>query len=964
MKDKSLLDDITNAVYTSVIDREHISKLEYQPTLVFNDYHKGYSVLSNIEKELKNSVEFWFSVAFVTKDGITCLKQILKELEDNNIKGRILTTNYLSFNDPLALEELLNYNNIEVKIFEGSFHTKGYLFKKENSITFISGSSNLTQTALKNNKEWNIKISSLQNGKLVNEAIDEFNAMWNSTSVVPLSQTWIDDYRPDYDAFKARQLNTSISTTRFLLPNRMQIDALKALEELRSQNKDKGMLISSTGTGKTYLSAFDARNFKPRKFLFIVHREQILKQAETSYKRVLGNHIKTGFLSGTRKDLDADYLFATVQSLSKDSNLEKFSEDYFDMIVYDEVHKSGSSTYEKVINHFKPKFMLGMSATPERTDGKDIFSFFDYNIAYEIRLLEAMEADLLCPFHYFGITDIEIDGQVVDESITFNNLISDDRVKYIIEKANYYGHSGNKVHGLVFCSRKDEAHELAKKFTDGGIPSIALTGEDSQDRRELVIKRLELDKDNPEAIDYIFTVDIFNEGIDIPCINQIIMIRSTQSSIIFTQQLGRGLRKFDGKDYVVILDFIGNYHNNYLIPIALSEDRTYNKDNLRKHVHDGSNTIPGCSTIHFDKISKNRILESIDKENFSEKVKIMQAYTELKQKIGRIPTLNDFHRFGYMDVMRIVENSNFGSYYNFLVKKEKEYKDRITETATNMLEFVQQKLMYGKRIEELLVLDAILDESPNILKELKTRLFVNYDKELSEDELTTIYKVLSNQFVTSKTSLPKFKHAMFINQDYSPTINFSKELKDIVFKSLLRESIAEGIKRFDEQYSNRYKGTNFVLNQKYTYDDVCRLLNWEINMVSLNIGGYKYDKKTNTFPIFINYDKEDDISDSIKYHDHFESNSNLLWVTKSKRNLNSPEVKVLYDNINPAQIYLFVRKNKEDVGSKEFYFLGQLSTIESPHQTTLANGNNVVEVQFKLHDPVKEDLYSYIIGEN
>lgn len=965
MKDKSLLEDIKQAVYTSVIDKDHISKQEYQPTLVYNDYYKGFSVLSSIEKELKNSDEFWFSVAFVTKDGIACLKQILLELEEKNIKGRILTTNYLSFNDPLALEELLLYKNIEVKIFQGSFHTKGYIFKKKSSISFISGSSNLTQTALKNNKEWNIKISSLQNGKLVNEAIDEFNSMWNSTSVVSLSQSWIDDYKPDYDLFKTIQLNNTYTTHKILLPNRMQTEALKALKDLRSQNKNKGMLISSTGTGKTYLSAFDAQNFKPRKFLFVVHREQILIQAEESYKRVFGNTIKTGFLSGTRKELDADYLFATLQSLSKDDTLEYFPEDYFDMIVYDEVHRSGSSTYEKIINHFKPKFMLGMSATPERTDGKDIFSLFDYNIAYEIRLLEAMEAELLCPFHYFGITDIEIDGQVVDESVTFNQLVSDDRVNYILEKANYYGYSGNKIHGLVFCSRKEEAHELATKFTEKGVPSLALTGEDSQERREHIIKRLERKKGDPEAIDYIFTVDIFNEGIDIPCINQIIMIRSTKSSIIFTQQLGRGLRKFDGKDYVVILDFIGNYNNNYLIPIALSGDRTYNKDNLRKHVHDGSNLIPGCSTIHFDRISRNRILESIQIENFSVITKIMQAYTELKQKIGRIPSLDDYHRFGYMDIMRIIENKTFGSYYNFLVKKEKEYTDRISDKAKNMLEFVQQKLMYGKRVEELLVLDSILNESTDILQELKTRL-KNYHKELTPNEITTIYRVLSNQFVVSKNMLPKFKHAIFINQDFSPTFNFLEELNDPIFRELLKESVTEGIKRFEEQYSNRYYSTNFVLNQKYSYEDVCRLLNWEQNIVSLNIGGYKYDDKTNTLPIFINYDKEDDISDSIKYHDHFITNAHLLWLTKSNRTRHSPEVIRIFDKINPPQIYLFVRKNKNDKGegSKEFYFLGHLSAIDCPHQTTLANGSSVVEIQFKLKNPVKDDLYSYIVGED
>ena len=277
---------IIEAYYTGVVDKTFPSISEYQPSLVFNDFNKGHNILSTIEKELKKSKEFWFSVAFITKDGIICLKNILKELEDTGVKGKILTTDYLGFNDPLALKELLEYKNIEVKVYEGDFHIKGYFFKKEDSISFMLGSSNLTQNALKLNKEWNIKLSSLDNGKFIYETLNEFNEMWNSEKAIELSKEWIKDYSLTYKEVRAfnRIQREKVSNIQKLVPNKMQVEALDAIDELRRKGQRRGMVISSTGTGKTYLSAFDARNFKPRKFLFVVHREQILKQAEKLQK--------------------------------------------------------------------------------------------------------------------------------------------------------------------------------------------------------------------------------------------------------------------------------------------------------------------------------------------------------------------------------------------------------------------------------------------------------------------------------------------------------------------------------------------------------------------------------------------------------------------------------------------------------------------------------------------------------
>ena len=301
-----------------------------------------------------------------------------------------------------------------------------------------------------------------------------------------------------------------------------------------------------------------------------------------------------------------------------------------------------------------------MTASPERMDGFDIFALFDHNIAYEIRLQQALEQNLLCPFHYYGITDLIIDGETINEKEDFNQLTCSARVDHILKQANYYGYNGDRVKGLIFVSRRDEGKELSRLFNERGLRTLFLSGDDSQEKRERAIERLEQD-DYEGGLDYIFSVDIMNEGIDAPRVNQVIMLRPTQSPVIFVQQLGRGLRKADNKEYVVILDFIGNYTNNFMIPIALSGDRSYNKDSIRRYVSEGTRVIPGESTIHFDAISRERIYHSIDLARTNDVKLLRESFDNLRYRLGRIPTVLDFKEYGSIDVRKYFEK--FGSYY-------------------------------------------------------------------------------------------------------------------------------------------------------------------------------------------------------------------------------------------------------------------------------------------------------------
>ena len=343
----------------------------------------------------------------------------------------------------------------------------------------------------------------------------------------------------------------------------------------------------------------------PERVLFVAHTEQILRKAAEEFALVLDlDESDIGFLSGQHQDFDTRFLFATVQSLSRPYNLKELHRDAFDYIVIDEVHRSGAESYRKVIDYFTPGFLLGLTATPERTDGFDIYELFHWNVAFEIRLQAALNAKMLVPLHYYGISDYSW----ITDHTSLENRLNDERLDFITTNLEIYGFARD-VKGLIFCSSNEESHLLAEKLNSRSVHgrllrTRALSGEHSITEHEAAIEALASGE-----LDYLITVNIFNEGIDIPPLNQIVMMRGTESSIIFTQKLGRGLRKAEGKDHLRVLDFIGNYENSYLIPVALSGDHSGNKDNLREIVGGGDTPfLPATSTVNFDRIASSRIL--------------------------------------------------------------------------------------------------------------------------------------------------------------------------------------------------------------------------------------------------------------------------------------------------------------------------------------------------------------------
>ena len=945
------------------VDAREPANPGFRPYAITNNKSTGNDLLSVLKEQLAACDSFDFCVAFVADGGLQTLVDVLAELKRRHVKGRFLTSTYLNFNSPDVFRKLLEYDNIEVRVYQGGLHAKGYVFDRDGVSTVIVGSSNLTATAITCNKEWNVLFRSFGEGGVLRSIKDEFGRLWTSELTARLTPEWVDRYEaaiphdgprsPRRPTFRDSAPSGSGSDHQLarVVPNEMQKRALAALAKLHSLNETRALLVSATGTGKTYLSAFDVAAAKPRRVLFLVHRQRILTASMASYKRLLGDTYTYGIYSPGMATPHPTCVFAMCSTISR--HLDEFDPDEFDYIIIDEAHRTGSSSYQKIMRHFMPAFYLGMTATPTRTDGYDVFALFNHVIAFQITLQDALRDDMLAPFHYFGIADLDIDDQSIDDLNLFTKLTSDERVRHIVEKIEEYTVTKSRRRGLIFCNRNDEARELSRRFNELGYRTCALSGDNNDAERDAAIARLEAGE-----LEYIFSVDIFNEGVDIPSLNQIIMLRRTESAIVFVQQLGRGLRKSDGKEYALVLDFIGNYQQNFFVPIALSGDRTYNKDNLRAIVKEGSACIPGCSTVSFDEISKSRIYKAIDGGNFSAARLIRDEYASLRNMLGRIPALDDFDRNGAIDPLRIFKK--FGSYHAFLSKYEPDYRTRFTTAQANALEFISRKLANGKRLEDLAILRLLVERRSCDMASLKVAAERVYERRLTGGAMASALNLLSGAFGGTGKNVALVERA---DTGYRLTDAFASALRNDEFRRQVLEALDFGAGRNHAAYSNPYKETGLVLNAKYTYEEVCCYLGWKKNINGQNIGGYKYDSDTNTYPVFINYDKDPDISESIKYEDRFVSESKLIAISKQPRDLNSPEIQRLRAwPGNGMKTYLFVRKNKDDKdGGKEFYFLGEMHPTQEYEQIKIA-GKNAVEITYELDQPVEHGLYSYLVS--
>ena len=619
-------------------------------------------------------------VSFLMESGVRMILKDLKAALDRGVQVRILTGNYLGITQPSALclikKEL--GNRVDLRFYndkDRSFHPKSYIFHYENVGEIYIGSSNISRSALTSGIEWNYRFSSLDDKKNFSLFYDTFVELFENHSLVidddeltKYSKNW---HKPavSKDLAKYDNLEEDDDTKVEILfqPRGAQIEALYALEDSRSEGATKGLVQAATGVGKTYLAAFDSAKYE--RVLFVAHREEILKQAAISFKNVRHSD-DYGFFYGKQKDTDKAVIFASVATLGRNEYLTKdfFAPDYFDYMIIDEFHHAVNEQYQRIVKYFKPQFLLGLTATPERMDGKNIYEICDYNVPYVISLKEAINKGMLVPFHYYGIYD-ETDYSSLhlvkgryDEKELNETYIGNTKRYDLIYK--YYMKYRSK-RALGFCCSRQHAEEMAKEFCKRGIEAVAVysnaDGEFSEDRDKAI------EKLKKQEIKMIFSVDMFNEGVDIAALDMVMFLRPTESPIVFLQQLGRGLRISKGKEYLNVLDFIGNYEKAGRAPLLLSGGKDLGEKSACNYA---DIEYPDDCIVDFD-MRLIDLFKELEKKSLSVKEQIKQEFYRVKELLdGKVPSRIEL--FTYMDddiyqyCMKHAKENPFRRYMEFL----------------------------------------------------------------------------------------------------------------------------------------------------------------------------------------------------------------------------------------------------------------------------------------------------------
>ena len=634
---------------------DDINELEYGTDALTGGQDKRMYLYYQLLNSLKRADSVDIVVSFLMESGVRMLLGELDNALKRGAKIRILTGNYLGITQPSALYLIKHKlgEQVDLRFYNEknrSFHPKSYMFHYKDYSTVYIGSSNISKSALTSGIEWNYRFSSKTDSHNYEKFYNTFLDLFEHHSIVidddelkRYSKNW---HRPavskDLDRYDLQDDETTNNLALFE-PRGAQIEALCALENTRAEGAGRALVQAATGVGKTYLAAFDSKDYE--RVLFVAHREEILKQAAQSFKNVR-NSDDYGFFDGESKCTDKSMIFASVATLGRSEYLNNkyFASDYFNYIVIDEFHHAVNDQYQRIVNYFKPQFLLGLTATPERMDGRNIYEICDYNVPYEISLKEAINKGMLVPFHYYGIFDdtdyskLHIVRGRYDEKELNETYIGNVHRYELIYK--YYCKYGSRQ-ALGFCCSKEHAREMAREFSSRGIPSVAVFSDASgeyTEKRNVAIQKLK----NGE-IRAIFSVDMFNEGVDITSVDMVMFLRPTESPIVFLQQLGRGLRKCRGKEFLTVLDFIGNYEKAGRVRFLLEGK----SDMYREGCH-LSDTLrfPDDCMVDFD-LKLIDLFAEMDRKHLKLKDQVINEYFRVKDLLGKRPTRLDL--FTYMD---------------------------------------------------------------------------------------------------------------------------------------------------------------------------------------------------------------------------------------------------------------------------------------------------------------------------
>ena len=940
--------EMLNALYSKVNNKKALKKekiLKPVTPLSQSSLFTGSSLepnmLGELNKEILTCDSIDLLVSFVKWSGLRCIIESLKEATQNGKNIRLITTSYMGATDLKAIEELSKLPNTEIKISYDTertrLHAKAYMFKRETGFTTAYiGSSNLSNSALTSGLEWNLKITEQDSFDVIKKFEATFESYWNDKEFVFYCDNEEDKLRLKKSlkretSFNDDELNFSFDIRPYSYQQEI-LDKLRVEREIFK--KYKNLVIAATGVGKTVISAFDYKNFclenkkKSNRLLFVVHREEILKQARDTFRVIMKDNNFGELMVGNNTPESLEHLFVSIQSLNSKDLTQITSEDYYDFIIVDEFHHAAAPSYQRLLNYYKPKVLLGLTATPERSDNKDIFKYFEDRISGEIRLPEAIDRKLLSPFQYFAVSDSidlsQLKWQRNGYSISeLNNVyIGDDlRVNEIIRSLNKYVTDINEVIGLGFCVSKEHAKFMAQRFNEKGITSIALTDESKKEERNSAKKMLASGE-----IKFIFVVDLYNEGVDIPEVNTILFLRPTESLTVFLQQLGRGLRLYEGKECLTVLDFVGQAHKSYNFEDKFRALIGRSNKSVKENIEKGFLTLPKGCYIQLEKQAKEYILKNIKSSSNNEK-NLIDKIKDFKENTDLELNLENFVKYSNVSLIDLYGKKKDRSFSRMCVRADvkddfnEEYEVEITKklyklffiNSRRLIEFIIN-IIGSSRIDQYK-----LNEEEKLM--LNMMYYTFYDEIPSKVGLGSIEEGI-NKLLTNKSMMKEVVEILKYNYN---NIEFVDKKLDLGFDCPLdlhcdytTEMILTAF-----GYYNEDKKPSFREGVKYFEDK-----NIDIFFITLN----KSDK---------------DFSPSTLYEDYAINERLFHWQSQSGTSIESKTGKRYINHLKKGRkIALFVREYKNNKGfTSPFTYLG---TCEYRSHS----GNKPISFVWELHEEI------------
>lgn len=911
---------------------------------LFTGNNVGLQMDSEIRKEILSSDEIWWMVSFIKMSGINIFKEELREFSKAGKKIKIITTSYMGASDLKAIDFLASLPNSELKVSYNSnnerLHAKAYLFLRNTGFhTGYIGSSNISKSALTKGVEWNMKVTSREISHIIDKFKKTFETFWEDKNYAP--------YSPNIDREKLKKalkiqrnnaLNQQIAFFE-IKPFPYQEEILqKLLSERAVHSRYKNLIVAATGTGKTVLSAFDFKQFSQSrsnvKLLYVAHRKEILLQARQTFQQIIRN-VNFGelWVDGIEPE-SYETVFASVQTLNNHIGNLSLSEYFYDYIIIDEVHHISANSYRPIIEYFKPKILLGLTATPERMDGANILSDFSNVIAAEIRLPEALNRKLLCPFQYFAISDsVDIsnvswrNGKYEINELTKLYTENDRRVGDILRNCFEYLADISNTRALGFCVSQQHAIYMAQKFTIAGINADYLTSENSNQREILREKLLKKD------INFLFVVDIFNEGVDLPEIDTLLFLRPTESLTVFIQQLGRGLRLAEDKEYLTVLDFVGNSRDEYDFEQKFRALIGKTHTSILKEIRDDFPHLPlGCSIV-LEKKAKEVIINNIRTVLDFRKSKLLQKIQNFKHQSTLQLNLKNFSEFYGISLTQIYKRGSWKK----LCSEAGEIKKFEEPNEKDIIRFISKKLLNYNSMSYLLFIKSLLNDNQEL------------NKLSPEEELMSImlhYDIWQKPgpklgFTTIEESILALKR--------NPVL--ISEILELI--ELLINKIDFIEKKIDLGYP-----FPICVYSRYSRDQILTAMRLHtLKKASSNREGVAFQQKLNTEALFVTLKKsEKDYSPTTMYDDYALNEILFHWQSQNSASpVSSKGKSYIHHHKLGKKIILFVREKSTDENGLTipFVFLGEASFIKS-------EGAKPMNIEWKLKEPIP----SYLLKES